>query len=86
MNEIYQSPLSTRYASRRMLELFSAQTRAAIWRRLWVELARAEMELGLPITAQQVQQLEAHVETIDFDAAARLERETRHDVMAHIKA
>ena len=86
MNEIYQSPLSTRYASRRMLELFSAQTRAATWRRLWVELARAEMELGLPITAQQVQQLEVHVETIDFDAAARLERETRHDVMAHIKA
>ena len=80
----YESPLSSRYASDYMLHLFSAQERIRTWRQLWVELARAEHQLGLPITEKQVQALEAHVDDIDFDMAARREREVRHDVMAHV--
>ncbi|MBQ9210439.1 MAG: adenylosuccinate lyase [Clostridia bacterium] len=80
----YESPLSSRYASPYMLELFSAQTRIRTWRQLWTELARAESELGLPITAAQVQALEAHQNDIDFEAAAAREKEVRHDVMAHV--
>ena len=80
----YQSPLSSRYASPYMLELFSAQTRIRTWRQLWTELARAESDLGLPITAAQVQALEAHQNDIDFEAAAAQEKEVRHDVMAHV--
>ena len=86
MNERYESPLSSRYASEYMLTLFSARTRIRTWRRLWTELARAESELGLPITDSQVRALEAHVEDIDFDLAARREKEVRHDVMAHVYA
>ena len=82
----YESPLSSRYASAFMLELFSHRRRIETWRRLWVELARAESELGLPITPEQVAELEAHVSDIDFDLAARREKEVRHDVMAHIYA
>ena len=80
----YESPLSSRYASPYMLELFSAQTRIRTWRQLWTELARAESELGLPITAAQVQALEAHQNDIDFEAAAAREKEVHHDVMAHV--
>ena len=80
----YESPLSSRYASQYMLRLFSQQERIRIWRQLWVELARAEHELGLPITAEQVTELEAHTEDIDFDMAAAREKEVRHDVMAHV--
>lgn len=58
---IYQSPLSSRYASPYMLRLFSADTRYQTWRRLWVSLAEAEMELGLPISREQVEQLRAHI-------------------------
>ena len=86
MNERYESPLASRYASAFMLELFSAQKRAETWRRLWAALARAEHELGLPITAEQVEALEAHITDIDFACAARREKEVRHDVMAHIYA
>ena len=86
MTDRYESPLASRYASDAMLELFSAKTRACTWRKLWVQLAKAEMELGLPITQAQVDELAQHTDTIDFAAAARLERETRHDVMAHIRA
>lgn len=82
----YESPLSSRYASEEMLHLFSAYERAHIWRQLWVELARAEMELGLPITPAQVAELEAHTEDIDFDVIAQREKEVRHDVMAHVYA
>ena len=82
----YESPLGSRYASPFMLELFSAQKRVETWRRLWVALARAEMELGLPITAEQVAELEAHIQDIDFDCAAAREKEVRHDVMAHVYA
>lgn len=82
----YESPFSARYASQYMTSLFSAQTRIETWRRLWVELARAESELGLPITSEQVAELEAHTTDIDFDYAAEKEKEFRHDVMAHIHA
>ena len=84
MYERYESPLSSRYASTYMLELFSARTRIRTWRKLWTELARAEGELGLPITEAQVRALEAHQEDIDFEMAARREKEVRHDVMAHV--
>ena len=80
----YESPLSSRYASQYMLQLFSQQERIHVWRQLWVELARAEHELGLPITAEQVAELEAHTEDIDFEVAAAREKEVRHDVMAHV--
>ena len=80
----YESPLSSRYASKYMLQLFSAHERIRTWRKLWVELARAEHELGLPITAAQVAELEAHTDDIDFDMAAAREKEVRHDVMAHV--
>lgn len=86
MYDIYESPLSIRYASKYMLELFSQRKRIETWRRLWTALARAERELGLPITAEQVNELEAHIADIDFDAAKKREKEVRHDVMAHIYA
>ncbi|MBR4425802.1 MAG: adenylosuccinate lyase, partial [Oscillospiraceae bacterium] len=86
MYERYESPLSSRYASEEMLALFSQRRRIETWRRLWVELARAEMELGLPIRPEQVAQLEANVTNIDFEAARQREREVRHDVMAHVHA
>ena len=82
----YESPLSSRYASDYMLNLFSQEKRIQTWRRLWVALARAEHELGLPVSASQVAELEAHVDDIDFDCAARREKEVRHDVMAHVYA
>ncbi len=84
MNDRYESPLASRYASDRMLRLFSAQRRIETWRRLWVELARAEHDLGLPVTGEQVAELEAHVSDIDFALAAAREKEVRHDVMAHV--
>ncbi|MBM3213525.1 adenylosuccinate lyase, partial [Candidatus Poribacteria bacterium] len=82
----YESPLTDRYASAEMSELFSAHFRAVTYRKLWVALAEAERELGLPITEAQVAELRANVEPIDFDFIARKEREIRHDVMAHIHA
>ena len=86
MNEKYNSPLSSRYASEYMLHVFSQEKRVQIWRRLWVALARAEHKLGLPVTAQQVTELENHIEDIDFACAAAREKEVRHDVMAHVYA
>ena len=82
----YQSPLASRYASQYMLHLFSDDSRYQTWRRLWTALARAQHDLGLPITAQQVAELEAHIADIDYDVAAQREREVRHDVMAHVYA
>ena len=76
--DIYESPLSSRYASEYMLHLFSPDMRFQTWRRLWVALARAEHELGLPITQEQVDELAAHITDIDYDAAAQREREVRH--------
>ncbi len=82
----YESPLSSRYASEEMLRLFSPDTRYQTWRRLWAALARAEKELGLPITEEQIAELEAHITDIDYDIVAAREKEVRHDVMAHIYA
>ncbi|MBP3674726.1 MAG: adenylosuccinate lyase [Oscillospiraceae bacterium] len=86
MNDCYESPLSSRYASEYMRHLFSQEMRIQTWRRLWVALARAEHELGLPITQAQVDELENHVTDIDFECAAQREKEVRHDVMAHVYA
>ena len=84
--DVYESPLSSRYASPYMLHLFSADMRFQTWRRLWTALARAEHELGLPITVEQVAELEAHITDIDYAVAEQREREVRHDVMAHVYA
>ena len=86
MTDRYESPLSSRYASKYMLNLFSAETRIITWRKLWVSLANAEHALGLPVTQEQVEELEAHLTEIDFEAAAAREKEVRHDVMAHVYA
>ena len=80
----YESPLSSRYASDEMLYIFSADKKFSTWRRLWVALARAEMELGLPVTQEQVDELEAHITDIDYQRAAEWEKKLRHDVMAHV--
>ncbi len=84
MKNIYESPLSSRYASDEMQYIFSPDKKFSTWRRLWVALARAEMELGLPITPAQVEELEAHLTDIDYEAAAQYEKKLRHDVMAHV--
>ena len=84
MTDKYESPLSSRYASDYMLRLFSMDTRIQTWRKLWIALARAEHELGLPVTAGQVAELEAHITDIDWACAAAREKEVRHDVMAHV--
>ena len=81
---IYESPLSSRYASDEMQYIFSPDKKFSTWRKLWVALARAEMELGLPVTQEQIQEMEAHLTDIDYDLAAQKEKELRHDVMAHI--
>lgn len=84
MKDCYESPLSSRYASRYMLNLFSTDTRIKTWRRLWVALARAEKDLGLPIQQSQVEELENNIQNIDYECAAKREKEVRHDVMAHV--
>ncbi len=86
MNDKYESPLSQRYASEYMLRLFSRDTRTVTWRRLWIALAKAEHELGLPITEEQIADLEAHVDDIDYAVSDEYERKFRHDVMAHVHA
>ena len=84
--EIYQSPLSERYASREMQYIFSPAMKFKTWRRLWIALAETEKELGLPITQEQIDELKAHVEDINFDVARERERQVRHDVMSHVYA
>ncbi len=86
MTDRYESPLSSRYASETMLRLFSADTRYQTWRKLWVALAREESRLGLPITAEQVAELEAHLTAIDYECVRARDKEVRHDVMAHVYA
>ena len=80
----YQNPLTERYASTEMSRIFSAQQKHALWRRLWIALAEAQAELGLPIPADAIAQMRAHVDDIDFRRAAELEQRFRHDVMAHV--
>lgn len=82
----YQNPLVSRYASAAMTQLWSERRKFQTWRQLWVWLAEAEQELGLPISDAQVQQLRDHIEDIDFALAETYERRLRHDVMAHVHA
>ncbi|MBR5111504.1 MAG: adenylosuccinate lyase [Clostridia bacterium] len=84
--EGYLSPFSTRYASKEMQYLFSAQNKFSLWRKLWIILAESEQALGLPITDAQIAEMKAHQADIDFDAAGAYEKKLRHDVMAHIHA
>ena len=86
MNNRYESPLSSRYASEYMLHLFSSDMRYQTWRKLWVSLAKAEKKLGLPITEEQIAQMEANIANIDYDCVSQREKEVRHDVMAHVYA
>ena len=85
-NSIYINPLTTRYASKEMQRAFSDEKRFKLWRKLWVALAESEMELGLNITREQVDELKKYAEDIDYELAAQFEKEVRHDVMAHVKA
>ena len=84
--EGYVSPFSTRYASAEMQHLFSGKYRAQLWRKLWVILAEAEHALGLPVSEEQIQEMQTHTNDVDMDAAAAYEKSLRHDVMAHIHA
>lgn len=91
MKNSYESPLSSRYASKEMLYIFSPDKKFSTWRRLWIALARAEMELGLTnedgtptITQDMIDEMEAHITDIDYEMAAEEERKLRHDVMAHV--
>ena len=86
MRDGYQSPLSTRYASEQMQYLFSDDCKFRTWRRLWVALAEAEQQLGLPIADEQIAQMRENIENIDYEVAAARERQVRHDVMAHVYA
>jgi len=81
---LYENPLNTRYASREMQENFGDEKRFRLWRKLWIALAEAEMELGLSITKEQIAELRDHAEDIDYDRADEHERRVRHDVMAHV--
>ncbi|MEZ6190378.1 MAG: hypothetical protein R3C45_03710 [Phycisphaerales bacterium] len=85
-DQTYVSPLSTRNASPRMQAVWSPRFRFTTWRKLWLALAEAERELGLDISEKQVAELRAHIEDIDYDAAAEYEKKLRHDVMAHVHA
>ncbi|MGN0329748.1 MAG: adenylosuccinate lyase [Kineothrix sp.] len=82
----YQSPLSERYASREMQYIFSPDMKFRTWRRLWIALAETEKELGLAITQEQIEELKAHAEDINYDVARAREKEVRHDVMSHVYA
>jgi adenylosuccinate lyase len=82
----YQSPLSERYASKEMQYIFSPDKKFRTWRRLWIALAETEKELGLNITQEQIDELKAHADDINYDVAKAREKEVRHDVMSHVYA
>lgn len=86
MHDTYESPFNARYASAQMQYLFSPDKKFKTWRKLWIALARAEMELGLSVTQEQIDQMEAFCEDINYDVAELREKEVRHDVMAHVFA
>lgn len=83
---LYENPLNTRYASREMQENFGDRKRFRLWRKLWIALAESEMELGLPITQAQIDDMKAHADDIDYARADNYEKQFRHDVMAHVHA
>ena len=86
MYDRYQSPLSERYASKEMQYIFSPEKKFKTWRKLWIALAETEKELGLPITDEQIEELKAHQDDINFEAAKEREKLVRHDVMSHVYA
>ncbi len=86
MKDVYESPLSSRYADKKMKYIFSPDKKFRTWRRLWIALAEAEMELGLPITQEQIDELKEHADDINYDAAVEREKLVRHDVMSHVYA
>ncbi len=86
IRDVYDNPLISRYASRAMAEVWSDQRKFSTWRRMWISLAETEKSLGLPISDEQIDSLKAHQDEIDFERAAQLEKELRHDVMAHVHA
>lgn len=86
MKNSYESPLCSRYASKEMQFIFSPDMKFTTWRKLWIALAEAEQELGLNITDEQINELKAHVNDVDYEKAAAYEKECRHDVMSHVKA
>lgn len=86
MTDCYQSPLSERYASKEMQYIFSPDKKFKTWRKLWIALAEVEHELGLNITQEQIDELKAHADDINYDVAKAREKEVRHDVMSHVYA
>ncbi|MBQ6468729.1 MAG: adenylosuccinate lyase [Lachnospiraceae bacterium] len=86
MYDRYESPLSRRYASKEMQEIFSQDRKFRTWRRLWIALAESERELGLPVTQEQIDELKAHADDINYDVAEAREKIVRHDVMSHVYA
>ena len=82
----YVSPLSERYASREMQEVFSPDRKFRTWRKLWIALAEIEKELGLDITDEQIEELKAHADDINYEDAKAREKQVRHDVMSHVYA
>ena len=85
-NDRYTSPLSERYASKEMQYIFSPDKKFRTWRKLWIALAETEKELGLDITDEQIEELKAHADDINYDVAKERERLVRHDVMSHVYA
>ena len=84
MEKIYVTPLSSRYASKEMNEVWSSDNKYSTWRKLWVALAETEKELGIDITDEQIQEMKEHINDIDYDVVKKRESECRHDVMAHV--
>lgn len=85
MKEFYENPLSERYASEEMQKIFSPDEKFSTFRKLWIALAESEKELGLDITDDQIEEMKQHIYDIDYEMAAKYEKQLRHDVMAHIK-
>ena len=86
MKDSYESPLCSRYASREMQYIFSPDKKFTTWHRLWIALAKAEMQLGLPVTQEQIDEMEQHKDEVNYEYAAEMEKKLRHDVMAHVHA
>ena len=83
-HSVYESPLSGRYASLEMQEIFSPSFKFKTWRKLWIALAESEKELGLPISEEQIAELKENAENINYEEAKKREKEVRHDVMSHV--
>lgn len=86
MRDLYENPLNTRYASKEMSHIFSDDNKFSLWRKLWVALAESEMEMGLPISKSQVDEMKKYIYDINYEVAEQREKEVRHDVMAHVYA